>query len=329
LRETLNILFLAKHACSSGTMDAHDGNHAVYHHEIRSILQSRLAHVRAADQYEALLDPQIGDYVFTLYNRGGFRNSEVLAATLCEYRGVPYLGAPPMIRGLTDDKHFTKVVARSIGLQTPDWVLYRVGGAGVEPPLFPWERLVVKPNASSASWGVKLCADWATASDHAESLLAQGHDVVCEAYVDGRDLNVPVVGAVEPWPMMVLDYVNGPADQLRTYEEKRGLASTDGALERVDDPSIVRRITAQTLQMVETIWPFDYGRFEFRYDAHTGALWFIELNLSCNLWSKKSFGRSAELLGISHADLVESILCHSLIRQGVMARPAVPNRWAA
>jgi D-alanine-D-alanine ligase len=42
------------------------------------------------------------------------------------------------------------------------------------------------------------------------------------------------------------------------------------------------------------------------------------VNLSCNLWSKKSISRSAATLGIEHHELVESIVAHSLWRQGLM-----------
>ncbi len=44
----------------------------------------------------------------------------------------------------------------------------------------------------------------------------------------------------------------------------------------------------------------------------------MEVNLSCNLWSKKTISRSARSLGYSHAQLVECILAHSLERQGLI-----------
>jgi D-alanine-D-alanine ligase len=46
----------------------------------------------------------------------------------------------------------------------------------------------------------------------------------------------------------------------------------------------------------------------------------MEVNLSCNLWSKKTISRSARSLGVNHGRLVETILAHSLLRQGVVRR---------
>src|SRR3546814_5974816 len=69
--------------------------------------------------------------------------------------------------------------------------------------------------------------------------------------------------------------------------------------------------------MLAELWPFDYGRFEFRYDPASGQLHFMEVNLSCNLWSKKTISRAAARIGMDHATLVESIVAHSLARQGL------------
>ncbi|WP_394614367.1 hypothetical protein, partial [Escherichia coli] len=38
-RETLKVLFLAKHALGDGSLHPEDGNHAVYHNEVRTILE--------------------------------------------------------------------------------------------------------------------------------------------------------------------------------------------------------------------------------------------------------------------------------------------------
>jgi D-alanine-D-alanine ligase len=47
------------------------------------------------------------------------------------------------------------------GIPTAPWAIYR-RGAPVEQARCPaGERLVIKPNASSASWGVQDARDWA------------------------------------------------------------------------------------------------------------------------------------------------------------------------
>ena len=81
---------------------------------------------------------------------------------------------------------------------------------------------------------------------------------------------------------------------------------------------MLARLNDHVRVLAREFWPFDYGRFEFRYDPEFDALLFMEVNLSCNLWSQKTISRSAATIGVDHATLVESIVAHSLGRQGLL-----------
>ena len=61
-----------------------------------------------------------------------------------------------------------------------------------------------------------------------------------------------------------------------------------------DDADWVPIIAEYTREMAEEFRPFDYGRFEFRFDKESGTVNFLEVNLQANLWSKKVFGQSAD-----------------------------------
>ncbi|MFD1702099.1 phosphoribosylglycinamide synthetase [Methylopila henanensis] len=315
-------MLLAKHACGDGSPDAVDGNHATYHHELRSTIESLGVEVVAANAFEAIERRPDVDFVFPLLNRAGFQNSEMLAPLLLARRGAPFLGASPILRGLADDKHLSKVIARRHGVPTADWVSCR-RGRPIAEPAFRAEQLIVKPNASSASWGVVTVSTWAEARAHVEELHALGHDALVEEWLPLLDVAVPAVGGAlpEPWLLPPMAHAPESAGALRSYEEKRALVADvrPDPLTVVDDPELIRRLNGYSAALCEELWPFDYGRFEFRYDPASGAASFMEVNLSCNLWSRKSISRSAASLGVTHAMLVESILAHSLRRQGVIA----------
>ncbi|MBB5685072.1 phosphoribosylglycinamide synthetase [Sphingobium boeckii] len=318
----LTIMLLAKHACSDGGKDALDGNHAVYHHELRETLRAIGLNVVVADSYEAVIARPEADFVIPLLNRGGFQNSEMLAPLLLQRHGLPFLGASPIVRGFTDDKHLSKVVARHAGVPTMDWQIHRIGGLQPGAPAFAWERLVVKPNASSASWGIRVVDSWAEAHAHIAWLHREGHDVIVEPWVPLIDIALPVVGGANgPWMLPPMAYLPEDPTHLRSYEEKRALTgdtSSEDPLSPVEDPLLRQMLEAHGRRLLAEMWPFDYGRFEFRFDPATGALRFMEVNLSCNLWSKKTISRSAATLGVDHAELVESIVAHSLERQGLL-----------
>src|SRR3546814_3984170 len=127
---------------------------------------------------------------------------------------------------------------------------------------------------------------------------------------------LPICDSAEPWLLPAMSYLPEDLHHLRCYAEKRALVPTDDdPLEPVLDDELIGRLEGHTRKILAELWPFDYGRFEFRYDPASGQLHFMEVNLSCNLWSKTTISRAAARIGMDHATLVESIVAHSLARQ--------------
>lgn len=319
-KKRLRILFIAKNALWQGGIHPEDGNHAVYHRELRETLEGIGLQLSVSQNYEALFERPDVDFVFPMLNRGGFLNSEMLLPLLCMRHGLPYLGASPILRGLSDDKHLTKLEARARDVPTAPWAIYRRGGDVSPDPCPDAERYVIKPNASSASWGVRDAADWDGVRDAVAAIHDEGHDAIVEPFLDGSDVEVPVIlvgGRPRIMPMMLFEQAD-PA-HLRTYQEKRDLVDRSNKYRLIpfDDEALSQRIRAMTEQMIEVFHPFDYGRFEFRVDVARGKIHFLEVNLNCNLWSEKVFGRSAALVGFSQVELIETILAESLMRQGL------------
>ncbi len=164
---------------------------------------------------------------------------------------------------------------------------------------------------------------WRDVREAVYALHRLNHDVIVEAWAGEIDIAVPVVGGRAPWVLPAMAYCPEKGTTLRNYEEKRGLVPTpDDPLIPVEDELLRLRLERHSRTLMKELWPFDYGRFEFRVDPRTGEVKFMEVNLSCNLWSKKTISRSAKLLGVEHAQLVETIVAHSLARQGVIGREA-------
>jgi D-alanine-D-alanine ligase len=316
VKQTLRILFVAKHALGDGSPDAADGTHATYHHEFLMTLRAIGLQVKPCASFEPLFDPREVDFVISLYNRAGFRNSEMLAPLLAERAGLPVFGGSAIVRGLTDDKHWMKRIAKSLGVRTPDWCYYPIGGLNRAAPAFAAEAFVVKPNASSASWGILLTDQWSTAWQHVEALHAAGHDVIVESWIDGSDVADPVVGSGSPWFLPVIEYEY--EGKLRTYEQKRDLVSSTTHHQPVTDRRLFDEVRAASSRIVREVWPFDHGRLEYRIERSTGRVFFIEININCNLWSKKTISNAARMVGVSHQELVETVVCHSLMRQGLV-----------
>ena len=318
LRDTQRLLFIAKHAKWTGGLHPEDGNHAVYHRETREILEGLGMPLLVADSYSDLFVRPDADFVFPLLNRGGFFNSEMLLPLLCSRLGLPYVGASPIVRGLSDDKHLTKLEVAARGIPTAPWKVFRRGAPVDVSRCPPARRWVIKPNNSSASWGLRDAHNRGELAQAVAGVHALDHDAIVEPFVEGSDVEVPVItcrGEPAMLPMMIFEQAD--PSHLRTYQEKRDLVdrSQKYSLKLFDDPEIGAQLTEYTRVLAEIFRPFDYGRFEFRVDFSTGEIRLLEINLNCNLWSEKVFGRAAVAAGFTQADLIETIVAESMIRQ--------------
>ncbi len=320
-KERLRILFMAKHALWGGTAHPEDGNHAIYHHEVRTSLESLGLNLSLANNVRILYDRPDIDLVFPLLNRIGFVNSEMLVPLLCNMHGIAYVGGSPIVRGLGDDKHLSKLTAERARVPTAPWAFYR-RGAPVEESRCPQaERWVIKPNASSASWGISDAFDWKGVEIAVAGIHEQGHDAIVEPYLDGYDVQVPYISINGPAPLPMLIYEREDTSRLWTYFEKRDLVENTekSTLKVFDDPEWGPRIAELACRVAREFEPFDFGRLEFRLDRKRGVANFIEINLNCNLWSEKVIGRSASVAGFSHPELLETILADSMRRNGLIS----------
>ena len=160
-------------------------------------------------------------------------------------------------------------------------------------------------------------SDWAGVRLAVESLHDQGHDALVEPFLSGIDVELPVIGArkAQFLPLMRFDH---NTEVLRTYAEKRGFEASEAQLVPETDPAFIQKVQDLTRKLLPELWPFDYGRFEFRLNPATGDINFLEVNLQCNIWSQRVIGKAAVLAGMSYPELLETILAGAMARQGVI-----------
>ncbi|WP_432200365.1 D-alanine--D-alanine ligase family protein [Erythrobacter sp. W53] len=323
-KDRIRVLFMAKHAMWGGGMHPEDGNHAIYHHEVRTSLEKLGLNLDFADSYDVLFNNPDTDFVFPLLNRGGFVNSEMMIPLLCNMHRIPYLGAMPFLRGLGDDKSVSKLVCDHAGVPTAPWNCYRRGAPVLEQDLPPSSegRWVIKPNASSASWGISDAHDFTGVANAVANIHGQGHDAIVEPYLDGYDIQCAFVTINDvPTALPMLWYEREDTQRLWTYYEKRDLVQNTekAALKRFEDAELAPKIQAMAEKVALEFLPFDYGRIEFRLDFKTGDINFIEINLNCNLWSEKVVAKSAAEAGLSHTDLLETLLAEAFRRNALIS----------
>src|SRR5690606_33379414 len=141
---------------------------------------------------------------------------------LLDIMNVPYTGSGVLSSALSLDKHRSKMIARSAGVRTAEWVLWSRAeasaalrsGQAVSPVAAPF---VVKPNADGSSHGVSIIdTDDSEAFARALEVALDGlGDVMIERFVRGSEVTVAMVDGV---PLGVCEIQ--PADGFYTYDSK-------------------------------------------------------------------------------------------------------------
>ena len=320
-RKRLDVLFLAKYA--EDWIQPPPIIHPVYGRElytkfeVLTVLRGLARSVEpcpSLDAFERRMRGPAPDYVFQIYNREPVRNPEILVSSLCARSGVPYLGGPPNVRAMAEDKWITKLMARAGGLAVPE------GTVAVEerdldrPPEFAGPYFV-KPRFGAQSEGVddgSICDDWPAARQRAAALLADGEEVLIETLAPGLDVTVPVLGG--PIALHPVAMRSELREGISTVRLKRHLEPGLRA-EPFDDPALGEKLKAASLAFARLVQPCDYLRVDFRV-APDGSFRLLEFNLTCNLATTRAMNIGAGASGVSHETMIEHFLCYSLNRQG-------------
>ena len=322
-RRELDILFLAKYAEDwiepPPTVHPDYGRELYTKFEVLSVLRGLARSVEPCASLEAFEERMrrgpAPDYIFQIYNREPVRNPEILVSLLCERTGVPYLGAPPNVRAMAEDKWIAKAMARAAGLLAPDGVVAVAQSDLSEPPGFDGPYFV-KPRFGAQSEGIdegSICDDWSQARTRASALLAAGEEALIEALAPGVDVTVPVLGGP-----VALHPVANPSDRregIKTERQKRFLEPGKPG-RPFQDRALGAELQRAALAFAALVQPCDYMRVDFRV-APDGSFRLLEFNLTCNLATTTAMNIGAGASGVSHEAMIEHFLCYSLERQGV------------
>ena len=320
-RDTLRILYLAPHAphpgaAPPGAVHPDFGVQPAYHHEIHDLLVNGLGlEVACADTLAGLEQALAGcNYVFSLYNIAPFRNSEVHVSSLAAAAGIACLGAPPNVRALLEDKWFSKLAARALGIPCPRGQPFG-DGFQIEPPAFPGPY-IAKPRFGAASMDIgedSVSKEFVPLRPRIAHLASRTDGCLVEAIAGEFDITVPLlIGPRGPLALPPASQKAPGAWGIFTHRQKRRL-----------DPGLVREfppdapwlapIVSDAIRFAAAVRPWDYLRCDFRFgeDGHA----FLECNAGCSLGSQMAFAQSAASAGISLEALVGHIIATSLDRQ--------------
>lgn len=315
----IKILFLAHYAPKSLNdvipTDIADTVYAVYHHKIYKEIVKLFPNTVSSSDVSILFQPNFkADYIFSLYNRLPFRNSEIFVSSVAEYLNIPYLGATPNIRALAEDKHLAKMMANYLNIPTPQWKTYNVGDELLEPSFRP--PYFIKPRFGASSKYISedsACSSWHEAIKRIIFLHSVNIDVILEEQIDGVYHTSPVLNNFgKALFLPCISQKSTHKGGIVTYEQKRKI---EPGLNRtvLSDVNLTQKIHGYSKKMFSLTQPLDYTRFDYIVD-NQGIPYFLEFNVCCNLGEHSTISQSANALNISYTQLIENILYSSLYR---------------
>ena len=218
--------------------------------------------------------------------------------SILEMVGVPYIASGPLAHSLALDKIVTKMILQQHGLPTPDFALLQTPDSPIPEMRYP---LIVKPRSEAVSFGLKVVNDEEELRAAAKVIYDEfGQAVLAEQYIEGREINVGILGNDPPeaFPPVQLDFgTDGPA--IYTYEDKTGRSGR--SINPVCPAPIGEALTAEAQQVAvkafSAIGCSDCARVDMRLDDED-RLYILEINSLPSLGEHGSYLVGAAEVGL-------------------------------
>jgi D-alanine-D-alanine ligase len=244
---------------------------------------------------------------------------EMHIAGIYELYDIPYTGSGPLTLGTALNKTRVKEILHFHGLPSPRFqVIKSPIRINLDENLtFP---LIVKPSREDASIGIDNTSVVYNINELRKKVkyVVEQFDqpALVEEYIDGRELNVAVMGNRKPevFPISEIDMTTLPKDLPRiiTYNAKWGKGTTEyentkGVCPALLPPELETHIKSLALQAYQLIGCRDYARVDFRLSKDHQP-YILEVNPNPDISDDAGFARSARAAGFSFDQFVGKLL---------------------
>ena len=217
--------------------------------------------------------------------------------TLLKERRIPYTGSGPEASRRSFDKLLSKRIFVEKGIPTPQFEILKTGQNRTLP--LP---VVVKPVRQGSSIGVHILFEesgWPGALNEA---LSYDREVLVEAYIEGRELTVGVVGE----QVLPVIEIKAP-DGFYNYKAKYTKGLTQYIVPAQIPPNQVAECRRLALLTFNALDCKDVGRVDFRMTP-SGELFVLELNNIPGFTGTSLLPKAARAVGIEFPELCDRIL---------------------
>jgi D-alanine-D-alanine ligase len=228
--------------------------------------------------------------------------------SILEMVGIPYVASGPLAHSLALDKVVTKMIMKQHGLPTPDFAVLENRDSPVEGLIYP---AIVKPKNEAVSFGLKVVHDEDELREAAAVIFKEfGQAVLAEQYIEGREVNVGILGNSPPeaFPPVQLDF-GGGGPSIYTYDDKTGRSGR--SIGHICPAPIGEELTREAqdlgVKAFKALGLYDCARVDMRLDDK-GNLYILEVNSLPSLGEHGSYLVGADAVGLDFPKFVNRLV---------------------
>ena len=271
------------------------------------------------------------DIIFNLCESvDGDPTQEMNIAGLYELLKIPYTGCRAFTLGLALNKPLVKQILNQNGIPTAKhFVTDNSGKMHINGHKFP---MIVKPSREDASIGITneaVVSNMNALKNRVEYVLDElKQPALVEEFIDGREINVSVVGNDEliVFPISEIDFSLLPDDypKIISYNSKWMYKTVEFAGTRAVCPAHLNAEETKIIQdtakkVYRLLGAADYARVDMRFKD--GVPYVLELNpnpdIASDVPEDTGFTRSAKAHGWEYEYLIQQVIKYALKRWGV------------
>lgn len=250
---------------------------------------------------------------------GGIVTYDQHVVAYLELLRQPYTGCNPRGMMLSRDKVLSKQILAYHRIATPQFAVFRRGGALRIPAKLRYP-LFVKSATEDASLGISQASIVEDAAHLRERIqFIHEHtqsDALVEEYIKGRELYVGVLGndrvrTLTPWEFIFGELKQGRAAIAtrkakwdHAYQQRHGI--TSGKAENLP-PGLAEKLDRLARRIYRSLHMSGYARMDFRVRAD-GTPFVLEANANPNLEKEEDFAYAALHDGIDFPALLRRII---------------------
>jgi len=227
---------------------------------------------------------------------------------ILEMVGVPYVGSGPLAHSLALDKVVAKMIFIQNGVPTPPFAVLDNPDFEIPNLTYP---LIVKPKNEAVSMGIKIVNNEEELREAAQIIFDKfSQPVLVEQYIEGREINVGLLGNNPPEtlpPCEIVFGTGGPA--IYTIEDKKGKSGR--TIEWLCPAPLTEEQTHRAQEIAKKAFTalgcYDTARVDMRLDAE-GNFYVLEINSLPSLGEHGSYVIAAEKVGLDFPALINRIV---------------------